>query len=128
MMPARLPLIISLVITAFLASQPASAGFKTGNDLLAECQSDSSVETGSCLGYVAGVADTLDDPTVYSTKLKTGVTAYRPRACFRENVTVGQMRDIVVKWMQDHPQIRDMSANGQVEGALSEEFSCYKGK
>lgn len=102
----------------------AFASFKTGNDLLAECKEASGVDFGECLGYVLGAADAMEGPTIYTTKIRNGAIAQRPRACFRDEVTAGQLRDIVVKWLEDHPQIRDMSASACVEAALSAAFPC----
>ena len=111
------------LVMALIGITGAQASFKSGNDLLSDCGQKDSLHLGECLGYVTGVADSIDGPMKYSAQLKKGVIV-RPRACLRDGVTAGQVRDVVVNWLEENPQLRDMSANSAVEFALSQAFPC----
>jgi len=116
----------SLAILSFYllaASTPAVAAFKTGNDSLQMCSSPDHTSQGVCLGYVIGVADSIEKPIVYVGKVQ-GRNVYFPRACIRDGVTAGQIRDIALKWMADHPEHRDASADSIVMMSLLSAFPC----
>lgn len=106
-----------------LASSPGVAqetDSSSGNWLYAKCTSRSSnlLDFGECLGMIQGVLD--------------GVTADHMIAgrpvpfCIRANVTKGQLRDVVIKFMEDDPSIRDQSAAAIVLFAVIGAFPCPK--
>jgi hypothetical protein len=82
--------------------------FKNGNELLTDCsaQDERSFE---CLGYVEGLADTLE-------VLKT--------ICPAEGVTLGQFKDVILKYLRDHPEHRHFAAADEGGEALIKAFPC----
>jgi hypothetical protein len=66
-----------------------------------------------CLGYIMGIVDALDGNQIGGQK-----------ACFSASMTGGQIRDVVVKFLQSHPEIRHYQASGVVTEALAQAFPC----
>lgn len=65
----------------------------------------------TCLGYVLGVADTL------------GATG---NACIPPDTMEDQTRDLVIKYLHDHPESRHLGAASQVGISLMTAFPCKK--
>jgi hypothetical protein len=76
--------------------------------------SDSFFASGDCMGYVVGIADALG----------AGNEINGFSACFPEEVTTGQIRDIAIAFLQEHPELRHYAASGLVASALEEAFPC----
>lgn len=68
-----------------------------------------------CFMYIAGVTQTL---------LMTKEPAMMAPGCPGKEVTGTQIADIVIKWMDDHPEKRDAPAPFIVARALNEAFPC----
>ena|ERR1700722_16275325 len=69
----------------------------------------------ACLMYISGVTQTLilnDD-----TKLMTA-------PCPAKGVTEGQITDVVIKWLEDHPEKRNDAAPYLIMESLKEAFPC----
>jgi hypothetical protein len=67
----------------------------TGNTLLDMCESTGAFEQSFCLGYITGVTD-----------MHSAVGSVLPenrRSCVAENVSNGQVKDVVVKYLKEHP-------------------------
>jgi hypothetical protein len=87
----------------------------TGNNLLAYCTTpEVEGEKVVCLAYIDGVAATL----------AAGATVEGIGACFTRPQTTGQLRDIAVKWLREHPQRLNISAAPLVVIALALAFPC----
>ncbi len=87
-----------------LAAEPARAEWMSGNELHETCASGSAVDKALCLSYVMGVLDGsrfLDEPL----KTPTGATG-------------GQVRDVMSKYLADHPEIREQPARVLVKSAV----------
>ena len=100
------------LLVALLASvsMMAHAVFFSGNDLLSEIQSDSSVKRMVALGFVMGVHDAMEGEYI----------------CSGSNVTAGQLRDVVQQGLQNNPKDRNLSASLLVMVYLGEAFPCSK--
>jgi hypothetical protein len=99
---------------AFALSLPLiPASFVTGNDLWQRCNSER--QALMCWGYIEGVADVMEIGLLSSIGW---------RACFPDHATLGQFRDVVVLYLQTHPESRHTSAFGLVGHALAEAFPC----
>ncbi len=48
----------------------------------------------------------------------------RRRSCIPENVTNGQVSDVVIKYLRDHPEERHILAAILVVKAMAEAFPC----
>ena len=104
------------VFVLLLLAWPASGAerndqFSDGTELWALCNSKKDFSEGACLAYIVGVADAA---ALYQ---QTGY-------CFRDDVSRGQLRDIVVKWLAANPGRRRTSGAGIVYNALQEAFPC----
>lgn len=101
----------TLTALAFvLATGSASRAQYTGNSLLSDCQSDSVYRQGMCDGYISSIAD------------MSTIGTNQSWLSFPKGTTLGQVRDVVVKSLKDHPKDRNGSAFVLVFGALQEAF------
>lgn len=109
--------IMLAAVVAVGISHQSLAGFMDGNKLLERCQSDAgSSHNIYCLGYVAGIADVFGE--------RGSVLHGHYRACMPPGATNGQLRDVVVKWLQQYPERRHYDADSLVAAALSRTFPC----
>jgi hypothetical protein len=102
-------------IFALLILAPISAsagGFVSGNYLLEQCTKPAG--EAFCAGYVSAIADAMD----------RGDGLSGARACFRQGVTVQQIKDAVVQYLRAHIADRDYIADGLVAFALRKTFPC----
>ncbi|MDF1895552.1 Rap1a/Tai family immunity protein [Rahnella contaminans] len=110
-------------LSAYLFSTPALAYFYTGNDLyewgaalqrtrdnrhLASDTADASMYQG----YVSGIYDSANG-VVFCPKRKQGMT-------------IGQISDVVFKYLKDNPESRNESASQLVMSAFVAAFPCQK--
>jgi len=108
-------LLITLLVTLGI-SMGSYGAFETGSDLLSNCESEANVHRTACLGYVWGVVDT------YQTVMKHG---FMPATiCIPNQVTVGQQTEVVVKYLNEHPEDLHYRATGEVYSAIKEAYPC----
>jgi len=97
-----------------------TSAFINGNELHEYCNSPRGTERyGLCVGYIVGVSDALASGTT-----NLPVLIFGWRACIPKNVTIGQVTDVVTKWLREHPQDRHYLATGIVAEALAKAFPC----
>ena len=84
------------------SAQAQHVSTTTGNTLLEACESKDEFQQAFCLGYIAGASDVdgMDGATFPE----------RRRSCVAESVTNGQVRDVVVKYLREHPEERHVLA------------------
>jgi hypothetical protein len=88
--------------------------FKSGNEIKAglegwvDKESTEYVRDGVAFGYVIGVHDALSGSIV----------------CSGDNVTQGQVIDVVLKYMRQNPEVLDRSADQVVAAALTAVWPC----
>jgi hypothetical protein len=110
------------LFAAVAAVMVVSAGaradaFKTGNVLYQECAAPIGArEYANCQNYVMGVADVMAG--------NNAVNGYA--ACFPRDVTVGQIREVVTRYLANLPQSRNKGAAGLVADALAQAFPCRR--
>lgn len=97
----------------------AQAHFTSGNDLLKECTAREGEATyyqssAYCTAYITGAADALDAERYMTVK----------STCIPSGVTAGQLRDIVVAYLQANPTNRHISGYLLVNLALIGAFDC----
>jgi hypothetical protein len=92
----------------------AHAEFQTGNDLYRLCASVGDFHKGMCLGFIEGVADTM-------TSIRTG---QGQRSCIPREVEADQMREVVVKYLTEHPEDRNYSAASNALVAIAKAWPC----
>lgn len=95
-----------------LASVNAQAEFLDGNLLLSRMQSTNPVEQVFALGYVAGARD-----------FGEGMTH-----CAPQNITIGQVNDIVRRALEENPTVRHHSASVIILVLLGKEWPCKPSK
>ncbi|MDW9600163.1 hypothetical protein GOA86_17555 [Sinorhizobium meliloti] len=98
---------------AALTATPAKAAFKDGNDLLDDCQRGEDLSSADmyCLAYTIGVFDSMQ------------ALGLLPRSkCNFGNVKAIQVKDVVVKWLNDNPAKRNQVAADIVMFAVIEGF------
>ena len=89
---------------------PVLAAAGDGNELLAAClRPAETFDRGYCLGYIVGAAGALE--------LEASV-------CPPKGITLGQLKDVVVRYLQAHPEIRHQSATFLTSIALIDAFPC----
>jgi len=96
-----------------------SGDLASGNELyvLLTCQSGNAIHVAAgahlfATGYVRGVADTL----AAAGRIRSG-----------GDITNVQLRDIVEKWLKEHPELRDRPADECVTNALVQALPPEKG-
>lgn len=95
---------------------PAWADFMDGNKLYSACIDKTDFTSHVlCAGYLEAIADTV------AGKANTYGTA-----CFAENVTGNQVVDVVIKWLEAHPEARHYSGQSVAVAAIVQAFPCAK--
>lgn len=98
----------------FAVPADAAGEFKSGNEIKiglegwVDKNSTEYVRDGVAFGYVIGVHDALSGVAV----------------CSGENVTQGQVINVVLKFMRQNPEILDRSADQVVAAALKAVWPC----
>ena len=97
-----------------VALWPGAALALSGYELLSHCEA--SIDTGPmyrgyCYGFIDGVAALLRREPIHT-------------VCAPSGVTSGQLTDIIVKYLRDHPAKRHYEASSLVGLALMEAFPC----
>jgi hypothetical protein len=102
---------LAFALTIALMLSPRAALALDGNQILQTCENTSGYNQGFCLGYLMGVVDSL-------------VNGAAPVMCTNDFVTLGQMRDIVLKFLSDHPESRHCGAIDITYVSLRNLFPC----
>lgn len=130
---------VFLAAAMMAMSSGAWAEFRSGDNLIRDCrQPDASVGASACFGYVMGIVDAMlanaDDPVIKSLLASvlnpSGHTGFGYlhsfHACGPASATVGQLRAVVVKYLEAHPENWHLGASTLVAAALREAFPCPK--
>lgn len=109
-----------LIFLIATLSGTANADFLNGNklkELMIEARAmdnnasnASSYKSAFYSGYVTGVAD----------------ASFDVRWCPRPTITVGQIKNVVAKFLDDNPAELDKSAESLITAALSQAFPCSR--
>lgn len=103
----------ALLVTATPASARETA-VDDGNDLLDVCTKGDYFSDGYCLGYIRGLSNGVD-MVLYTSK---------QRICYGPNITIGQIRDVVVSYIRRNPAKRNENAMVLVSWASAEAWPC----
>jgi hypothetical protein len=107
-------LLVSMSLALAAISWPAVAAYHDGKDLLQDCVSSSEIEKIYCLGYVVGIADAMD----------LGRSRNNKPACIPKGVKPSEIRGVVIKTMQDHPEAQSKDAAELVFYAIRQNWKC----
>ena len=114
----RVSLLILIMI--FGLASPTIAGYYDGNRLHSACEDEDYFSQGVCLGYIVGSVAMLAD--------LQSADVFRPffkADCVpTEQVQTGQIRDVVKKYLREHPEERHFLGSVLVITALREAFPC----
>ncbi len=100
-----------LLLFILIAPSFVQAQFYSGNQLKEQCnKATGSYGRGVCHGYVAGINDAGGDILF----------------CTPSNVTLGQITDMVIKYINENPAQLHNSADRIVISAISKDFPCNK--
>jgi hypothetical protein len=109
------------VVGFSLASAPISsfADFVDGNQLLRLCvlQTPKTTENVYCLGYISGMTDAI----------RGAMLSLAPKdrtVCVPENVEAQQALKVIVKFMDQHPEILNLGSFASAMAALQIAFPC----
>ena len=113
-----LALLAGAIAPPFVA--PASANFMDGDELMNDCSAriaDERFDPAVCVAYIMGAHDAF----MFQRLIRN-----QPR-CTPRTLTVGQLREVVVAYLQDHPDNRGMDASALVWNAIIAEWpDCAK--
>ena len=110
--------VLALVVT--LSISMGSAAW-TGNDLQKYCaDEDDGYTFNLCRGFIRGA---FDGHNVVSAIYKKDDVF-----CLPEEVTVGQVAKVVLKYLENHPEMLHEMAVGVVYAALFRAFPCEDGQ
>lgn len=112
----RAAMLMPLLTVLAMWSQPGWADFLSGNKLLEFCESDTPAEFGQCLGYIASASDT------HATWVDWGDMTRQ--MCIPPHATGGQLYQVVLKFLKEHPETLHLAAGSLVLIALGEAFPC----
>lgn len=102
--------LISGLTLCALTTVHANAAFFSGNDLYSRMTSEDDGKVIMALGFVVGVHDSFEGEFI----------------CTGNNVTAGQLRDVVKKYLAENPAKRDTGAVVLTTVALGRAFPCPK--
>ena len=99
---------IFTILFVMLFSGPV-LGFTNGNELLRDCEAEPGVNSGVCYGYIRGIADAGSSNGQY---------------CIPEGVKVIQVKEIVVKFLNENPKMLNSPNYSLVHEPLLASFPC----
>ena len=124
-------LLASISIAGFLVASSGRAGsqmpakpngpvtFLSGEQLLNYCGGDDPAARDGCTGFAMGVADAAAEASA------AGSLIGPFRVCRPEEVTGSETRDVIVQFLQTHPEERQShSAAGLAIQALAKAWPC----
>src|SRR5262249_29484847 len=116
---------LATILVLAATSSSLAERYISGNDLYPLCsatpenvpgeqQANASTQWGFCRGYVAGVADILENKEVAGYRACIPTTA----------VEIGKLGEIVTDFLRDHGEERQRTGASIVALALSQAFPC----
>ena len=104
------------VLAAPVVAQPS--GRVSGNELMDFCAPNDDLPPFMCLGYILGAADFI------GAQIEAGGTQRTVGLCLPSSVTRRQKFEVVMKYLQEHPEQRHYDAAGLILSALVQAFPC----
>jgi hypothetical protein len=106
-----------LIVTGdSIPSARPNADLVEGNGLLEACTSRQAVPGAMCIGYIRGV---IDGENLMGTALNK-----KPFVCLSEGVTLGQVEEVVVKYLRENPAERNKPSAGLIGIAAASAWPC----
>lgn len=112
---------LAVGLAVLLTAGEGRADFLSGQDLNEMCSSDNLYSEGACLGYIEGVYDAgLAIDTDPNKRRWPGLV----RACVPDDVSAGQLKEVVKKRLRENPAEWHYEADYIVARAFQEAFPC----
>jgi len=108
-----LALSIAGMAVAPARAQSFASNIGQGNGLLRACEDEGGYAGGLCLGFILG-----------SVQGRAGILS--GKTCPSEQVTNGQMIDVVVAYLKAHPKTRDLNSDLLIGAAFIDAWPCPK--
>jgi hypothetical protein len=109
-------LLLSGLLTV-LITNPGYAGYYTGSNLVSYCESELIHDQNSCRRYLSGISDAQD--SFYRLEFLAD------RAfCIPDRVTNEQLREVFIKYADEHPQDLELVASGMAINAFRMAYPC----
>jgi hypothetical protein len=105
--------VFGLFMTVSMGTQGA---WTSGGQLLEACEKEDFFSKGDCFGYISGTLDSYE--------MAAGRKGFTIRHCIPEGVTKGQMKKIVMKYLNENPEKLHFTASSLVLTGLREAFPC----
>ena len=124
-----------LAVAMVAIASSATAETISGNDVLQACQDkDGGIFEGFCTGYIIGSWEGMHWGTFEAYILmsegsfKVGeaneFASTALRACAPTNIENGQIKDIVIAYLTNHPETRHKSARNLIQQAMMGAYPC----
>ena len=91
--------------------------FETGRDLYKKCRDTGTASQVFCLGFIIGIADVMEDNPLDGRS-----------ACIPREASIQQVADVVIRFLEANPDIREFTGESLAVQALSERYPCAKPK
>lgn len=126
-------LALSVSIAASLFAGPANAQQVSGNSVYEACRSDGSVQLGFGIGYILGVIEgesfgafvvlKQGQPNLTAKEGNELINGFMGH-CIPSDASNEQLRDIVLRYLADHPGERHHPARGLIWSSMKAAFQC----
>ena len=113
-------IVVLMFATVGHAGKAEAGVYQNGTELLAFCESGTLGDVGDnamCVGYLAGLADITDFYGEYGRITED--------FCIPEGVTLGQLKKVAIKGLNEMPQDLHLAASSLVGFIFVEAFPCY---
>jgi Rap1a immunity proteins len=101
------------------ANTTGPSSFKSGHDLLHDCQQPEMSSAGICAGYILGVLDMM---TLDQIPDQTGAKV--TNVCLPSNLDVWQVTNIIKKYLIEHPETGKLRASQAVFRGATKAWGC----
>ena len=114
-------LVLAAVCGSILGGGPVGAqegmwrAFKSGEELLRDCRSETSESRALCRGYIMALNDVLSG---------FGAVVDGTRACLEGDESVEELIALVTDYLEANPGVRSINADGLVAYALALRYPC----
>ena len=110
--------VIGVLLVAWPAMAQRPQPWTTAQRLLQDCAEPLGfLRSNSCVDYIEGIKDLLN-------YLRANDVSSIRLPCTPPNITLGQMRDVILKFLRDNPQYEHINGAPAVYAALIAAFPC----
>ena len=110
---------VAAAVVAFTVAggvKKANAYYFDGSKLLEHCESDDASQYSVCIGYLMAFADTTDRYVAWG--------AFDKRICPPPTMITSQLEKVVIKGLNEAPELLHNDASGLVHNILVTAFPC----